>query len=95
MESIANGVINVHVDPKDKAKANSILKELGLNMTTLINMTLKQVIKRNGIPFEVVNPEPSDRLKEALKELEDVESGKIKLKGYTNMEDFIKALNEE
>ena len=95
MENIANGVINVHVDPKDKAEANSILKELGLNMTTLINMTLKQVIKRNGVPFEVVNPEPSDRLKEALKELEDVESGKIKLKGYTNMEDFIKALNEE
>ena len=56
METLTNGVINVHVDPKDKEEATTILKDLGLNMTTLINMTLKQVIKRKAVPFEVANP---------------------------------------
>ena len=46
METLTSGVINVHVDPKDKEEATNILKDLGLNMTTLINMTLKQVIKK-------------------------------------------------
>ena len=59
MESLTNDIINVRVDPKDKLEATNILKDLGLNMTTLINMTLKQVIKRNGIPFEVTNPTPA------------------------------------
>lgn len=36
MENITNGVINVYVDSKDKKEVNEILKELGLNMTTLI-----------------------------------------------------------
>ena len=49
METLTNGVINVHVNPKDKEEATNILKDLGLNMTTLINMTLKQVIKRKGV----------------------------------------------
>ena len=56
MKALTNSVINVHVDPRDKVEATKILKDLGLNMTTLINMTLKQVIKRKAVPFEVANP---------------------------------------
>ena len=37
-------------------------------MTTLINMTLKQVIKRKAVPFEVANPLYSDELENTLKE---------------------------
>ncbi len=92
MENIANGVINVHVNPKDKEMANNILKSLGLNMTTLINMTLKQVIKRNGVPFEVVNPTPSEDLKEALNEVDEMINNKEKYKRYSNREDLKKAL---
>lgn len=87
--------ININVDAQIKEEATKILKGLGLNMSTFINMALTQVVKRNGVPFEIVNPEPSKELLEALKELKDVESGKVKLKGYNNMTDLINALNEE
>lgn len=30
MENVKKGVINVHVDPKDKLEASIILKDLGL-----------------------------------------------------------------
>lgn len=40
--------------PKNvKETANEILAELGLNMSTYINMSLKQLIIQGGIPFTV------------------------------------------
>ena len=86
--------INVNVDSKIKEEATNILKDLGLNMSTFINMALTQVVKRNGVPFEVVNPEPSKELLEALKEVEIIkqEIKEGKRQGYKNTEELMKAL---
>ena len=64
--------INVNVDAKVKEAATDILKDLGLNMSTFINMALVQVIKKNGVPFEITNPTPTKELVKALKEGEDI-----------------------
>lgn len=90
--------INVQVDAKDKEQATNILKDLGLNMSTAINMFIKQIIKIDGLPFEVRNPKPSKELLEALEESEqiikDIKSGKRK--GYHNVRQmFEDILNEE
>ncbi len=89
--------INVQVDAKDKEEATRILKDLGLNMSTFINMAIKQVIKTDGIPFEVTNPKPTRKLKKALKEgeviLQEIKDGKRN--GYSSMEDLIKALAKD
>lgn len=97
MESLTNGVINVHVDPKDKEEATNILKELGLNMTTLINMTLKQVIKRKAVPFEVAIPLYNDKLENALKEtITIVNEYKIgKRKGYNNANEMLRSILDD
>jgi len=84
--------INVNVDAVIKDEATNILKGLGLNMSTFINMALIQVVKRNGVPFEVVNPKPSKELLEALQEGEDILNGKIKTKSYTDMYEMLKDL---
>ncbi len=95
MESLTNDIINVRVDPKDKLEATNILKDLGLNMTTLINMTLKQVIKRNGIPFEVANPTPSKELLEAIEEGENILGSKVKTKKYHSVKELIGDLEND
>lgn len=88
--------INVNVDAKIKEEATAILKDLGLNMSTAINMFLAQVVKRDGIPFEVVNPKPNRKMKRALKEAEDIISGKKEAKGYHDVHQmFEDILNEE
>ena len=93
----ATSAINVQVNAKDKKEATIILKNLGLNMSTAINMFLKQIIKNDGIPFEVKNPKPTKELLEALQEgediIKDIKDGKRK--GYNNMDELIKALNED
>ncbi len=55
MESITSA-ISVQVDSQDKEMANDILKSLGLNMSTYVNMAIKQLLYTNGLPFEVKNP---------------------------------------
>lgn len=47
--------INIQVDSNVKKEATLVLTELGLSMSSAINLFLKQVVKRNGIPFEVTN----------------------------------------
>jgi len=48
-------MITVNVDKETKEKANKIFNDLGLNMSTAINIYLRAVIKNNGIPFEITN----------------------------------------
>ena len=93
MESLTTA-ISVQVDRKDKEIATGILTNLGLNMRTYVNMAIKQLINKDGVPFDVVNPRPSKELLEALQEGEDILNGKIKAKGYTNMYDLLKDLKD-
>lgn len=65
--------ISVQVDKKDKEEATLILQRLGVTMSALINMTLKQVIIKRGIPFEVRESNISNDMIEALNELEYLE----------------------
>ncbi len=95
MESLTTA-ISVQVDRQDKELATGILSNLGLNMSTYVNMAIKQLINKNGVPFEIVNPKPSKELLEALKEGEDILSGKVKTKGYHNIKEmFEDILNED
>ena len=93
METLTSA-INVQVDAKDKEQATNILKDLGLNMSTFINMAIKQVIKNNGLPFEVSNPKPNKELLEALEEgekiIQEVKDGKRK--GYNNVNEMMRAI---
>lgn len=63
-------------------------------MSTAINMFLTQIVKRDGLPFEVSNPKPSKELLEALEEgekiIQEVREGKRK--GYNNVNEMMKEI---
>ena len=48
--------INIRTDSELKAKAQAVLSELGLDMSTAINVFLTQVVYKNAIPFEITKP---------------------------------------
>ena len=52
----------VRMNPEKKEKAEAILKKLGLNSATAINMFYDQIILHNGIPFRVEIPNAWDNL---------------------------------
>lgn len=96
MEALTSA-INVQVDAKDKEQATNILKDLGINMSTFINMAIKQVIKKDGLPFDVSNPKPTNELLDALKEGEDIiqEIRDGKRTGYNNVNEMLRAIIDE
>ena len=51
MESLTSA-ISVQVDAYDKEIATNILKKLGLNMSTYVNMAIKQLINKDGVPLK-------------------------------------------
>ena len=83
-------VISIQVDKKDKEVAIDILSKLGLNMSTYVNIAIKQLINKDGVPFDIINPRPSKELSMALEEGEDILDGKVKAKSYTNMSEMLK-----
>ena len=79
--------ISVQIDKKDKELATNIL-----NKSTYINMAIKQLINKDGVPFEVVNKKPNKELLKALKEGQDILDGKKDAKSYTDMYELLKDL---
>jgi DNA-damage-inducible protein J len=45
--------INIRMDRALKEQAESLLAELGMNMTTAFNIFLRQAVRQGKIPFEI------------------------------------------
>jgi addiction module RelB/DinJ family antitoxin len=45
--------INICMDKALKEQAESLLSELGMNMTTAFNIFLRQAVRQGKIPFEI------------------------------------------
>ena len=55
MMSVTN--INIRTDSEVKAKAQEIFTTLGLDMTTAVNLFLRQTVRMNDIPFVLTTEE--------------------------------------
>ncbi len=93
--------ISVQIDRDDKEKATEILQKLGVSMSGLINMTIKQLIMRESIPFDVSIPKKEnnlnkyftkEELNKTIKELAYIEKHPEEYKSYDDIEDLKKAL---
>ena len=50
---MAKTFLQVRTDERDKEQASVILEQLGTNLSSVVNMLLKQIIMTKSIPFEV------------------------------------------
>ncbi len=50
---MSNTYLQVRTNQTDKEQASEILESLGTNISTVVNMLLKQIIMTKGIPFEI------------------------------------------
>lgn len=60
--------LNIRTDKAIKEQAEVIFNELGLNMTTAINMFLRTAIREHGIPFELKLDVPNEVTTAAIEE---------------------------
>ncbi len=83
--------INIRVDSNLKAQAESLFADLGMNMSTAINMFLKSAVSHEGLPFEVRRYTPNAETRAALAEYEKMRKNPSAYKRYDS---FDSVLNE-
>ena len=92
MANISNAInMSFRVDKDLKEQADELFKSLGMNTSVALNMFLTQSVREQQIPFMVTmqSPEPSERLKIALQELEYMEAHPQEYKSYANFQEII------
>lgn len=60
--------LNIRTDPAVKDQAEQLLNELGLNMTTAVNLFLRAVVREHGIPFDLKLDTPNNTTATAIAE---------------------------
>lgn len=79
--------INVRVDNDLKTQAEALFADLGLNMSTAINMFLKSAVSHDGIPFEVKRYAPNAETRAALAEYDEMKKNPAAYKRYDSIDD--------
>ena len=86
MANISNAInMSFRVDKKLKSQADELFKNLGMNTSVALNMFLTQSVREQSIPFIPSMKVPNSRLISAIKEVEAIESGKIKAKNIKHL----------
>lgn len=85
--------LNIRTDKAVKDQAEAIFNELGLSLTTAVNIFLRTAIRENGIPFELKLDVPNEITAKAIKEGKELLSNP-KAPKYTSMEALKDALNK-
>ena len=85
--------INIRTDKEIKNAADKLFEALGLNMTTAVNMFLRQAIRENGIPFEVRLNTPNEITAAAIEDGRKIAKDSM-VRGCKTMEELKAALEE-
>ena len=65
---MSNSTISVRIDSEVKDKADKLFNELGLNMSSAINVFLRQSIREQSIPFNIyINDDDEELFLDAKK----------------------------
>lgn len=83
--------LNIRIDKDIKMQAEKLFEALGINMTSAVNIFLRQAIRENGIPFEVKINTPNELTLAAIQEGKTLINDKTSV-GYNNMADLRAAL---
>lgn len=83
---------NIKIDPDLKREAQQLFDSLGLNLSTAVNMFLKQAVREQAIPFRVGNPIPNF---ETVKAIEDARNGIGLSRRFTSVAELMEDLDAD
>lgn len=86
--------LNIRTDKEVKEAAEQIFNELGLSMTTAVNIFLRQTIRSNGIPFDLKLNTPNDVTMAAVEEGRKI-ARNPEIRGCTSIKELRAALEDD
>ncbi len=84
----------IRIDSTIKEEATALFSELGMDMSSAVNIFLRQCILRGGLPFPVELPQYNKETLEAMAEARKI-SRDPDVKGYTSVADLKAALEAD
>lgn len=88
---MANVPTQIRIDESVKTQATSLFSDLGLDMSSAVNIFLRQCLLRGGLPFTVEIPNYSQSTLQAMEEAKLI-SRDQSVASYDNLTDLKKAL---
>jgi len=82
--------LNIRVDEELKRKAEAIFSELGLNMSTAMNMFLRYSVRYGGIPFDLRIERPNV---ETIAAIDDVNNNRNMSESFDSVGALMDDLN--
>lgn len=94
VDNMANTTnFSVRMNSDIKKQCEALYGELGINLTTAINVFLRQSLRVGGFPFDVRIEQPNNDTIMAMLEAERI-AHDPSTKRYSDVEDALKALKE-
>lgn len=90
---MAKTTTTITIDSNIKAQAQELLADFGLDLSTAINIFLRQTVRENAIPFTISREVPNSDTIAAMKEVEEMKKHPELYKSYDDvnkmMEDIL------
>lgn len=80
--------ISIRLDSEVKEQAQQVFSNLGMNMTTAINIFLRQAIQYQGLPFDV----RLDENRKLLQALTDLDQNRNMSQSFESVSDLMEDL---
>ena len=84
----------IRIDSTVKEQAVSLFADLGMDMSSAVNIFLRQCVLRGGLPFSVALPEYNQETRNAMAEARRISRDPSTI-GYSSMEDLKAALEAD
>lgn len=84
--------ISLRIDDDVKHGAEQVLNDIGLSMSTAINVFLRKVAREQRIPFELSADVPNAETIAAIQEVKRLKADPSLGKTYTNVDQMIEEL---
>ncbi|HCW80503.1 MAG TPA: type II toxin-antitoxin system antitoxin, RelB/DinJ family [Ruminococcaceae bacterium] len=75
---------NISMDAEVKKEAQALFSDFGLDLTTAINLFLRQSIREQRIPFEITRKVPNAETIEAINEVNAMKKNSTAYQGYSD-----------
>lgn len=69
--NMANVTTSIRIDAETKKAATELLNDLGLDLSSAVNVFLRQVVLQGGLPFQIKYPQYKPEGSEVMEEVNE------------------------
>ncbi len=80
---------NISIDADTKAKAQVLLSDFGMDLSTAVNIFLKQMIYEGSFPFAITREVPNKITLAAMQEAQEMLKSPEQYKRYGNVDNMM------